>query len=141
MVQVDPEAVVEDRGDVDFTGIEIVGRDVEKSGALVAFKPLVGNGDRHPMVGGLATASPVLEQLAASGRAEIVVTDIINPATYRVDDGIVTVRLAGPGDAPESMRFRLSADGTSMMDIGGTRTWTRRPDSEPVADQSSCART
>lgn len=77
----------------------------------------------------------------ASGRAEIVVTDIINPATYRVDDGIVTVRLAGPGDAPESMRFRLSADGTSMMDIGGTRTWTRRPDSEPVADQSSCART
>lgn len=75
----------------------------------------------------------------ANGRAEVVVTDIINPATYRVDNGIVTVRLAGPGDAPETMRFRVSADGNTLTDVGGTRTWNRRPDAEPQAEQSSCA--
>lgn len=70
----------------------------------------------------------------ANGRAEIVVTDISNPATYRVDDGIVTVRLTGPGDAPQTMRFRLSADGNTLTDVGGTRTWTRRLESEPQED-------
>ena len=75
----------------------------------------------------------------ANGRANLVFTDIVNSATYRVDDGIITVRFTGPGDAQaESMRFRLSADEESMTDVGGTRTWTRNPEAESLEDQNFC---
>jgi hypothetical protein len=75
----------------------------------------------------------------SNGRAILMFTDILNPATYRVDEDVIIVRFTqGTPEAPESMRFRLAADGMTMTDVGIARSWTRRTDLETAAAALYC---
>ena len=54
--------------------------------------------------------------LFKGGQARVMVTDIMNTATYVIVDHQITVTLAGRGDAPKVMRFSLTRNKRNLVD-------------------------
>lgn len=63
--------------------------------------------------------------LCPDGRAQLVFTDIINPAAYELFDRRIDVWLVGAGDVPEEMTFAIQADGSLVSTEVGERPFTR----------------
>lgn len=60
-----------------------------------------------------------------SGNAYVMVTDIMNPATYEIQDNTVVVTMTGPGDAPPTMTFSMDVDHRAMVDVSTLEIWFR----------------
>ena len=71
--------------------------------------------------------------LCPDGRAEFVLTDIINGGTYRAGGRTVDVTFEDPGDAGDRARFVLSADGQAAVFEATGETWARWADDDERA--------
>jgi hypothetical protein len=58
------------------------------------------------------------------GRAEILVTDILNAGSYRLESGAIVFTRESPGDVPDTLRFTVGEDGAITDANGGT--WRRQ---------------
>lgn len=61
------------------------------------------------------------------GRVRVVLTDIINPGTYRIQNRHVILSMESSPELPERLELLLSADGSTLVEEGTGRVWTRVP--------------
>ena len=61
--------------------------------------------------------------LCPDGRAELVVTDIVNGGRYRVDGASLVVTFTGPSEVGPRATFRLAGDSQSAVYEATGQTW------------------
>jgi hypothetical protein len=62
------------------------------------------------------------------GRVTVVLSDIINPGTYRIRDVRVTLTMEGSPELPNRIELLLSADESTLVEEATGRVWTRASD-------------
>lgn len=70
-----------------------------------------------------------------SGRAIVMVTDILNTGAYRVDEDLVTITFRASTELPNTVRFRLSVHQDTLYALPSSTRWDRLP----TAEGSDCA--
>lgn len=63
-------------------------------------------------------------RLGVDGRADLIVTDIMNSGGYRLEADAIVFTRETPGDVPDTVRFAIGADGTLTDDVA-QRSWKR----------------
>lgn len=59
------------------------------------------------------------------GRVSVVLTDIVNPGEYGIQDDRVTLHMEGSPELPDRIVLILSADGSTLTEVGSGKVWTR----------------
>lgn len=87
----------------------------------------------QPDPGGLYVNCWQTLTLCPSGRAELLVTDIVNGGRYRVDGDVLRVTFSDPSEVGPAATFRLSADRQSAVYEATGETWVLWASDDPRA--------
>lgn len=62
------------------------------------------------------------------GRVRVVLTDIVNPGTYRIENRRIILSMEASPELPGRLELFLSSDGSTLVEEGTGRIWTRVSD-------------
>lgn len=70
---------------------------------------------------------------APDGTGTAIFTDIANAITYKINRSTLTTSLKGAGDIPKTLKFDISADGKTLLQVDNGVIWQLRVDQTDIA--------